>query len=81
MRTAGLARREPDPTDGRATRVHVTDAGRAALYSVAHGEAETLASLLSTLPPADVDRLLAAAPVLAALAERVRTGRLATARE
>ncbi|HEV7651962.1 MAG TPA: MarR family winged helix-turn-helix transcriptional regulator [Actinophytocola sp.] len=81
LQTAGLARREPDPTDGRATRVHVTDAGRAALYSVAHGEAETLASLLTSLPAADVDLLLAAAPLLANLAERVRTGGLATVRE
>jgi DNA-binding MarR family transcriptional regulator len=80
LETADLARREPDPTDGRATRVQVTDAGRAALYSLAHGEAETLASLLNALPAEDADRLLAAAPVLAALAERVRTG-LAPAHE
>lgn len=80
LQTAGLVHREPDPTDGRAIRVHVTDAGRAALYSVAHGEAETLASLLNVLPATDVDRLLMAAPVLAALAEHVSTG-LAPAHE
>ena len=81
LEAAGLAHRERDPADGRAIRVHMTDAGRAALYSLAHGEAETLASLLTALPPEDVDRLLAATPVLATLAEKVRTGRLAAARE
>lgn len=67
---AKLARREPDPTDGRATRAVITDAGRAVLRSVAHTEAENLVTLLATFPEEDVARVLAAAPVLAALAER-----------
>src|SRR5216117_2595232 len=58
LAAAGLARREPDPTDGRATRALVTDAGIGALRSVAHGEAEALASLLAVLPDEEVARVL-----------------------
>lgn len=73
LESAGLAVREADPTDGRATRARSTDAGQAALRSLAHSEAELLASLLATLPAAEADRVHAATPVLADLAERLRT--------
>ena len=66
---AGLVDREPDPTDGRAIRVAATDAGRAILQSVAHGEAEILAALMSTIPEDDARLLLTAAPVLGSLAD------------
>jgi DNA-binding MarR family transcriptional regulator len=66
---AGFVDREPDPTDGRAIRVAVTDAGGTILRSFAHGEAEVLAALMSTISEDDVRVLLTAAPVLSALAD------------
>jgi DNA-binding MarR family transcriptional regulator len=66
---AGFVDREPDPTDGRASRVVATAAGRAVLRSVTHGEAEALAGLLSAVPEEEARLLLAAAPVLGTLAD------------
>jgi DNA-binding MarR family transcriptional regulator len=65
---AGYVDRAPDPTDGRASRVAVTDAGRGVLHSFAHGEAEVLTALLARIPAADARHLLTAAPILDALA-------------
>lgn len=70
----GLVRREPDPADGRATRVALTEEGERALRGVAHGEAEVLLRRLGTLPPGAAERLLAAAPALRLLAEATETG-------
>ncbi|GAB2782346.1 MarR family winged helix-turn-helix transcriptional regulator [Streptomyces daliensis] len=69
MQSAGLVHREPDPTDGRATRVAVTEAGTRALADVAHGEAEALMKRLGSLPPEDVESVLAIGRVLRRLAE------------
>lgn len=69
LRAAGLVDREPDPADGRATRVVITAAGGATLRSVAHGEAEVLAGLLARIPGADARLVLSAARVLGALAD------------
>jgi DNA-binding MarR family transcriptional regulator len=66
---AGFVDREPDPTDGRANRVAATEAGLSTLRSVAHGEAEVLAALMSTIPADDARAFLAAAPILSALAD------------
>ncbi len=102
LETAGLADREPaptdgraggcgtcrpraGPTDGRAIRARITDAGQAALRSPAHGEAELLAALpwaeaarvMAALPVAKAARVWAAGPVLADRAERLRTTDLA----
>jgi DNA-binding MarR family transcriptional regulator len=66
---AGLVSREPDPDDGRATRVAATGAGLAVLGSVAHGEAEVLAALMSSIPEDEARRVLAAAPALGTLAD------------
>jgi DNA-binding MarR family transcriptional regulator len=66
---SGFVDREPDPTDGRATRVVATTAGREILRSFAHSEAEVLAALISALPEDDARLVLTAAPVLSALAE------------
>lgn len=65
----GFARREPDPDDGRAIRVVITDEGEQALLSLAHSEAEVLLQRLGSLPPDAVPTLVAAAPLLRALAE------------
>jgi DNA-binding MarR family transcriptional regulator len=67
--TAGFVDREPDPTDGRATHVAATQAGRVILQSFTHSEAEVLAALMSTIPADEARLLLAAAPVLSTLAD------------
>lgn len=68
---AGFVDREPDPADGRATRVAATESGQAVLHSYTHSEAEALAALMSAIPPEDARLLVAAAPVLSALADPV----------
>ncbi|WP_297549349.1 MarR family transcriptional regulator [Amycolatopsis sp.] len=67
LESGGYVYREPDPTDGRAIRVLVTDAGREVLQSVAHSEAAILVERLRLLPDEDVVTVLAADPVLRAL--------------
>ncbi|GAA2617748.1 MarR family winged helix-turn-helix transcriptional regulator [Streptomyces axinellae] len=74
LESLGLVRREPDPTDGRATRVAVTEEGAGALRGVAYGEAEALLERLGSLPPQDAARLLEAGPLLRLLAETRGTG-------
>lgn len=69
LETAGLIRREPDPTDGRASRVLATERGTAALAEVARGEAEVLAERLVSLRPDEVRRLAEIEPLLRRLAE------------
>ena len=66
---AGFVDREADPTDGRATHVFATPAGRAILQSYTHSEAEALAALMSALPEEEARLLLAAAPVLRTLVD------------
>jgi DNA-binding MarR family transcriptional regulator len=69
LEAGGYISREPDPTDGRATRVLVTDAGREVLQSVAHSEAALLVERMRSLSEEDVATVLAADPVLRALIE------------
>lgn len=69
LESAGLVRREPDPTDGRATRIAITEAGLRALRSVAHSEAEALAVRLGSLPSQDAHRVLAVGHLLGRLAD------------
>ncbi|MCP2170319.1 MarR family winged helix-turn-helix transcriptional regulator [Goodfellowiella coeruleoviolacea] len=69
LETAGLVRREPDPADGRATRVLITDEGRTTIISVAHGEAELLSERMARLPEAERAALANLTPVLRHLAE------------
>lgn len=69
LETSGLVRREPDPTDGRATRVAVTGEGTRALSGVAHGEAEALLRRLGSLPPEEAEHVLATGPLLRLLAD------------
>ncbi|UIJ57642.1 MarR family transcriptional regulator [Amycolatopsis acidiphila] len=69
LEAGGYVRREPDPTDGRATKVTVTDAGRQVLLSMAHSEAATLTERLDVLPAEEVALVLAATPVLRALTD------------
>ncbi|GAA0356367.1 MarR family transcriptional regulator [Streptomyces olivoreticuli] len=69
MEASGLIRREPDPTDGRACRVTLTERGVAALAGLARGEAEVLARRLASLRPDEVRRLVEVGPLLRRLAE------------
>jgi DNA-binding MarR family transcriptional regulator len=69
LAVAGFVSREPDPTDGRAARIAATGAGRDVLRSVARGEAEVLAALMSSLPEEESRSVLAAASALHTLAD------------
>ncbi|HEX5404649.1 MAG TPA: MarR family transcriptional regulator [Pseudonocardiaceae bacterium] len=60
----GLVRRVRDTTDGRAVRLSITDAGRAAMLQVVRGQATVLRQRLDELPATDRDLVLAAVPVL-----------------
>jgi DNA-binding MarR family transcriptional regulator len=51
---SGLLRREPDPLDGRAVRLHLTDAGRHRLTALRSQRADWIASALADWSAADV---------------------------
>ena len=65
LEEAGLVRREPDPVDGRATAVVLTDAGAETVEASGRQAAEELANLLSRLDDADRTLVLQAGAVLA----------------
>jgi DNA-binding MarR family transcriptional regulator len=73
LERAGLARREPDPTDGRSSLIHPTPLGRATLR---RGRARRVAALAALLAPLDAARLAeldrAAALILAAVSASAR---------
>ncbi|HEX3592620.1 MAG TPA: MarR family transcriptional regulator [Pseudonocardiaceae bacterium] len=63
----GLVRRVRDTSDGRAIRLQITEAGRAAVLDVVRDQAALLRSRLDSLSEADVRRVGAAVPVLRAM--------------
>ena len=65
----GLARRDHDPTDGRAVVVSITDAGRAAVARRREGRARALAELLRGLSAEQHAAVLAALPALERLSD------------
>jgi DNA-binding MarR family transcriptional regulator len=69
LESTGYVRREPDPADGRAIRVVVTEQGRELLLSFAHNEAEELATRLDLLDPPEREDLGRLAILLNKLAE------------
>jgi DNA-binding MarR family transcriptional regulator len=69
LEQAGLVRREPDPVDGRATAVVLTDAGAHTVEASGRQAAEELASLLHRLPAADQALVLKAGEALARIAD------------
>jgi DNA-binding MarR family transcriptional regulator len=71
LQAAGLVSRQADPTDGRAARVLITEDGRRTLQSLAQGEAEALAALLSTVDEEELEILRAVIPLLSGLADGV----------
>jgi len=52
---AGLARREADPADGRASRLAITEAGRSACRQLADARHALLSRVLGDWPPERVD--------------------------
>lgn len=65
----GLVRRGPDPRDGRAVLIHITDAGRQVVRDRRADRTRRLQPLLDRLTPAERHTLADALPVLARLAE------------
>lgn len=68
LAAAGLVERGADPSDGRATLVAITDAGREYLDSVHHERARLLARRVREISGEDRAALFGATPVLDALA-------------
>ncbi|MFC9771397.1 MULTISPECIES: MarR family winged helix-turn-helix transcriptional regulator [unclassified Pseudarthrobacter] len=64
LERAGLARREPDPSDSRAVRVILTAEGRAAVESANQRRNAVMAELLGELTEQDREALAAALPVI-----------------
>jgi DNA-binding MarR family transcriptional regulator len=64
LERAGLARREPDPSDSRAVRVTLTGAGRAAVEAANERRNAVMAGILSSLSDDDRAALAAALPVI-----------------
>ena len=69
METAGLVTRRPDPTDGRATLVFVTDAGLAYLRRLHRARAEAVASQVDQLSAGHRHAIERALEALQALAD------------
>lgn len=71
LEDAGLFRRLPDPADGRAVLVEVTEAGRIEQLRLRAERSELLSARLAALPPSRAAELLAALPALESLADEL----------
>jgi DNA-binding MarR family transcriptional regulator len=69
LERGGLVERRPDPTDGRAVRVHITEAGRRIGRSRRDDRTRHLAPLVGRLTAEQRQALAGALPALARLAE------------
>ncbi|TCC58062.1 MarR family transcriptional regulator [Kribbella pittospori] len=69
LEEAGLVRREPDPVDGRATAVVLTEVGAETVEASGRQAAEELGNLLRRLDDADSELVLRAGVVLARIAD------------
>lgn len=65
----GYAERRPDPEDARVVRVGITETGRRILRDRRATRAVRLQALMETLPTGDRERIEAALPALALLAD------------
>jgi DNA-binding MarR family transcriptional regulator len=64
LEDAGLASREPDPSDGRALRISITDGGRNAIAEYRSARQRLILDRLDQLDADDVASLVAALPAL-----------------
>lgn len=71
LKRDGLVAQVPDPRDGRAVLISITDAGHAALDERRRTRAGRVARLLADLDPADRQAIVAATGPLRKLAETV----------
>ena len=69
LEEAGLVRREPDPVDGRATAVVLTEAGASTVEASGRQAAEELSKLLNRLDEPDRALVLKAGEALARIAD------------
>ncbi|MCX4910894.1 MarR family winged helix-turn-helix transcriptional regulator [Streptomyces sp. NBC_00878] len=65
----GLVERRPDPTDGRAVLVHITESGRKICQSRHDDRGRHLLPLITQLTPAERQAIAAALPALSRLVE------------
>jgi DNA-binding MarR family transcriptional regulator len=70
LEAAGLVARRADPTDGRATLVEITRAGRAYLRTLHRRRADVLADHVRRLAPHEQQALVDAAAALSALVDQ-----------
>ncbi len=71
LESDGLLRRSADPSDRRAARVEVTDAGRALHCRLRDQRTQLFTDALARLPGHDADSLLSALPALESLAAAI----------
>jgi DNA-binding MarR family transcriptional regulator len=72
LETRGLITRSPDPKDGRRVILTVTDTGLGVLRDRRNARTEQLARALSSgFSPAELEQLMAAAPLLERLAQSI----------
>ncbi|MFC4531158.1 MarR family winged helix-turn-helix transcriptional regulator [Sphaerisporangium dianthi] len=80
LQEAGLVERAGDAHDGRVVRVHITDAGRAALAERRKARADALARLLSRLGEDERASLIAALPAIDSLTRQMPDDRFGASR-
>ena len=68
----GLVKRQSDPADGRRAVMSITESGLSALSDKRNARIAQLARALATgFTPGEIDQLMAAAPLIERLAERI----------
>jgi DNA-binding MarR family transcriptional regulator len=70
LERAGLVERRPDPDDGRASLISITDAGRQVFEARRTNRAEQISALFAGLSPEDRAAIRSALPALGRLAAR-----------
>jgi DNA-binding MarR family transcriptional regulator len=72
LEARGLVERRPDPSDGRRAVISLTDTGRQVLQDKRNARTQQLAqALLAGFTPEELGQLMAAAPLLERLAQRI----------